>query len=102
MANQRKRNLATIEKALKAARKLTRPVRYGGLKELDNKLADALTAVQWLRDYPDALFDEFAKLESYRWPDDEIPNQLDRAWAKEVVDTFKRGFSDLRTKETRL
>ena len=100
MASERKRNLATIETALKAARKLTRPARYGGLKDLDDALVEALTGIEWLRNYPDSLFDEFAKLENYRWPDNGIP--LGRAWAKEIVDTFKRGFADLRTKETKL
>lgn len=126
MPSERDRKLNLIAAAIKEARKVSRNARYGGLSELDSALQAAVHAIEWLEAYPDTLIEQLAALEHHQWvewsklvmpevseetrerwkklqvPYHEVPithKPSDRAWAKEVIDIFKSGWADLRTRE---
>lgn len=123
---ERKQRLMKISNALNSARILTINSDVQSLADLDAELVNALDALRWLIEYPDTLTEQFAALEHHQWvewskivmhevseerrkrwrklqvPYDEVPithKSSDRAWAKEVIDIFKRGWADLRTRE---
>lgn len=103
---EREHKLSAIEGVLKLARQLINGHADVGNDEIDGNIIRALDAVQWLRDYPDSLLEELAKLErdqfngwSFIHPEHrrEITTN-DRAWAKAVIEVFKTGSVDLRRK----